>query len=66
MEPCGVINITMGFSDGSTLFLTVLLLVYLHAKLNDAKLEKAPFEVRAQTGCDFFPENIRLTAARLK
>jgi len=56
----------MGFAGGSILFLTLLLLVYLYAKLNDAKLGKIPPEVKAQATSDFSPDNIRLTAARLK
>lgn len=56
----------MSVAGGSILFLTLLLLVYLYAKLNDAKLGKVPPEVKAQATSDFSPENIRLTAARLK
>jgi hypothetical protein len=56
----------MGFVDGSILSLTILLLAYLYGKLNDAKLTKVPPEVRAEATCDFSPENILLTATRLK
>lgn len=56
----------MGFAGGLILFLASLLLIYLYGKLNDAKLIKVPPEVGAQATCDFSPENIRLTAARLK
>ena len=55
----------MGFAGGLILFLMPLL-TWLYAKLNDAKLEKVPPEVEAQPTDDFSPENIRLTAARLK
>ncbi|KAF9647379.1 NAD-binding protein [Thelephora ganbajun] len=48
------------------LILVALLLAYLYGKLNDAKLAKIPPEVRDQATCDFSPENIRLTVARLK
>jgi hypothetical protein len=44
----------------------ISLLIYIYVKLNDAKLSKVPPEVRAQASCDFSPENIRLTAKRLK
>jgi hypothetical protein len=56
----------MAFAGGLILSLTALLLIYLYAKLNDGKLSKVPPEIRAQATCDFSPENIRLTAARLK
>jgi len=56
----------MAFAGGLILFLTLLILVYLYAKLNDAKLGRIPPEVKAQATSDFSPENIRLTAARLK
>ena len=56
----------MGFAGGLILSLAALLLVYLYGKLNDTKLAKVPSEIRAQKTCDFSPENIRLTAARLK
>jgi len=56
----------MAFPGGLILFLAFLLLIYLYGKLNDAKLSNVPPAVRAQTTCDFSPENIRLTAARLK
>jgi hypothetical protein len=56
----------MSFAGGMILFLTSLLLVYLYGKLNDAKLAQVPPEVRAQATCDFSPENIRVTATRLK
>ena len=55
----------MEFAGWPMIFLATLL-VYLYAKLNDAKLTKVPSEVRALATCDFSPENIRLTAARLK
>ena len=51
----------MGF-----LSLIPLLLFYLYVKLNDAKLSNVPHEVRARAPSDFSPENIRLTATRLK
>ena len=56
----------MGFAGGLIPFLTSLLLACLYAKLNDAKLGKVPPEVEAQATADFSPENICLTAARLK
>ena len=56
----------MGFAGVLFLPLTVLLLVYLYVKLNDAKLAKVPPGVRAQTSGDFSPDNIRSTAKRLK
>jgi hypothetical protein len=56
----------MGFAGGLILSCVALLLLYLYGKLNDAKLTKVPPEVRAQASADFSPENIRLTAARLK
>jgi hypothetical protein len=56
----------MSFTGGLILSLVALLFVYLYGKLNDAKLTKVPPEVRAQASSDFSPENIRLTAARLK
>ena len=56
----------MGFAGVLILLLPPLLLAYLYVKLNDAKLAKIPPEVKAQITCDFSPENIRLTAARLK
>jgi len=56
----------MGFAGGLILFLASLPLACLYAKLNDAKLAKVPPEVKAQATADFSPENIRLTAARLK
>ena len=56
---------TMGFAGGLFLFLTSLLLTYLYAKLNDAKLGRIPPEVKAQATADFSPENIRSIAARL-
>ena len=56
----------MEFAGGLIIFLMTLLLAHLYAKLNDAKLTKVPSEVRALATCDFSPENIRLTAARLK
>lgn len=56
----------MGFAGGVILLFAAILLVYLYGKLNDAKLTKVPPEVRAQASTDFSPENIRLTAARLK
>ena len=56
----------MGFAGGLILFLTPLLLAYLYAKLNDAKLGRIPPEVKAEATSNFSPENIRLTAARLK
>lgn len=62
----GAFYVTMGFAGGLILSLTVLLLIYLYGKLNDTKLARVPSEVLAQTTCDFSPENIRLTAARLK
>ena len=66
LERCGTIVITRSFAGGLILSLTALLLVYLYGKLNDAKLTKIPPEVKAQATCNFSPENIRLTAARLK
>lgn len=62
----GAFYVTMSFAGGLILSLTALLLIYLYGKLNDTKLAKVPPEVRAQMACDFSPENIRLTAARLK
>ena len=56
----------MGFAGGLVLFLIPLLLTWLYAKLNDAKLAKVPPQARARGTDDFSPENIRSTAARLK
>ena len=56
----------MGFAGCLALFLAPLLLAHLYAKLNDAKLGTIPPGVKAQKTADFSPENIRLTAARLK
>ena len=56
----------MGFTGPLLLFITPLLLVYLYAKLNDAKLAKVPPEVRAQAPDDFSTESILSTARRLK
>jgi len=56
----------MALPGGLILFLTLLLLIYLYAKFNDAKLGRTPPEAKAQATSNFSPENIRLTAARLK
>lgn len=56
----------MDIAGGLMLFSVALLLIYFYGKLNDAKLAKVPSQIRAQATCDFSPENIRLTAARLK
>lgn len=56
----------MAFAVWLFLSLAALLLVYFYGKLNDAKLTRVPPEVKAQASDDFSPENIRLTAARLK
>ena len=56
----------MDIAGGLILFFATLLLIYLYGKLNDTKLAKVPSEIRAQATSDFSPENIRLTAARLK
>lgn len=56
----------MGFADGLALFLMPPLLTYLHGKLNDEKPTRINPEVKAQAASNPSPENIRLTAARLK
>ena len=56
----------MSLTGVLSLPLTALLLIYLYVKLNDAKLAKVPPEVWVQAPSDFSPDNIRLTAKRLK
>ena len=56
----------MDIAGGLMLFSVALLLIYVYGKFNDTKLTKVPSQIRAQATCDFSPENIRLTAARLK
>ena len=63
---CDATVATMDFASGLILSFTAILLVYIYGKLNDAKLGKVPPEVRALATSNFSPENIRLTAARLK
>jgi hypothetical protein len=65
LEPRGAIVPAMGFTGLVFFSLAVQLLIYLYAKLNDAKLSKVPPEVKAQAPSNFSLENIRSTAIRL-